>query len=216
VGEPSARGLDDDVVVRSEEITDAYMSKARDIARSIGVEPFSTDFLDRAVSLLQRHSFNMDGALKELKKTKAVGAWPTARWGWATRDSLRDPRLTLTDEQKRRFADGVRRYGSELRLVRQHVRTISHGDTVRYWYYWKKTPQGRKIWGAYDGRKHASKKKAVAVEASSKLLDDIADDHDDSAFDNQKVYDLTRRMQCKALAILAESAKHQSWRDSSW
>jgi hypothetical protein len=197
VGEPSARGLDDSVVTQSEEITDAYMAKARDVAKKIGVEPHSTDFLDRAVALLQKNSFNMESALKELSKTKALGTWPNSRWGWAARDSLRDPKLVLKDDEKKKFADGVRRYGSELRLVRQHVRTISHADTVRYWYYWKKTPQGRKIWGAYDGRKNASKKKAATVEASTKLLDDIADDQDDSAFDNQKVYNLAKRMQCK-------------------
>ena len=197
IGEESERGLDDNVTTQSEEITDAYMKKARDVAKKLGVEPYSTDFLDRAVSLLQKHSFNMEAALKELGKTKATGNWPNARWGWAARDQLRDPRLTLKDDEKKRFADGVRRYGSELRLVRQHVRTISHADTVRYWYYWKKTPQGRKIWGAYDGRKNASKKKAATVEASTKLLDDIADDHDDSAFENQKIYNLSKRMQCK-------------------
>jgi hypothetical protein len=197
MGEHSSRGLDGDVTLPPEEVTDTYMGKAREIAKQIGVESFSTDFLDRAVALLQKNNFNMESALKELRKTKAVGNWPTARWGWATRDALRDPRLTLTDDQKKRFADGVRRYGSELRLVRQHVRNVSHADTVRYWYFWKKTPQGRKIWGAYDGRKNALKKKATAVEASTKLLDDVADDQDDSAFDNQKVYNLSRRMQCK-------------------
>lgn len=197
VGEESARGLDDSVVTQAADITDAYMAKARDVAKKIGVEPYSTDFLDRAVALLQKHSFSMEAALKELGKTKAVGEWPKSRWGWGARDALRDPRLTLSADEKKKFADGVRRYGSELRLVRQHVRSISHADTVRYWYHWKKTAQGRKIWGAYDGRKNASKKKAATVEASSKLLDDIADDHDDSAFDNQKVYDMAKRMQCK-------------------
>jgi hypothetical protein len=197
MGEHSSRGMDDDATVPPEDVTEAYMAKAREVAKQIGVEPHSTDFLDRAVALLQQNLFDMDSALKELKKTKAVGKWPNTRWGWATRDSLRDPRLSLKEDEKKRFADGVRRYGSELRLVRQHVRTISHADTVRYWYYWKKTTQGRKIWGAYDGRKNASKKKALAVEASTKLLDDVADDQDDSAFDNQKVYNLSRRMQCK-------------------
>jgi hypothetical protein len=197
MGEHTSRGLDDDATLPPKDVTDAYMKKAREVAKQIGVESYSTDFLDRAVSLLQKNSFNMESALKELKKTKAVGNWPASRWGWATRDALRDPRLTLSDQQKKRFADGVRRYGSELRLVRQHVRDLSHADTVRYWYYWKKTPQGRKIWGAYDGRKNASKKKAATVEASTKLLDDVADDQDDSAFDNQKVYNLSRRMQCK-------------------
>ncbi|KIW07856.1 uncharacterized protein PV09_01771 [Verruconis gallopava] len=196
VGEHSSRGLDD-ATIPPEEVVDAYMERTREAAAQIGVEPTSTDFLDRAVALLQKHDFNPDAALKELKKTKAVGSWPNSRWGWGTRDGLRDPSKTLTEDEKKRFADGVRRYGSELRLVRQHVRTISHADTVRYWYWWKKQPQGRRIWGSYDGRKNASKKKAAAVEASTKLLDDIADDQDDSAFDNQKVYDLNKRMQCK-------------------
>ncbi|KAE9966108.1 hypothetical protein EG328_009177 [Venturia inaequalis] len=192
---PSTRG-EDDVSTPPEDVVDAYMIRAKAIAKDIGVEAYSTDFLDRAVFLLQQNSFDQDAALRQLKKTKKVGDWPKARW--QTRKDLRDPRFTLKDDEKKRFETAVARHGSELRLVRQYVRTISHADTVRYWYYWKKTPRGKQIWGSYEGRKSGSKiKKVNTKETATKLLDDVADDEDDSAFDSVKVYSKGRKMSCK-------------------
>ncbi|TID16526.1 hypothetical protein E6O75_ATG11644 [Venturia nashicola] len=192
---PSTRG-EDDVSTPPEDLVDAYMIRAKAIAKDIGVEAYSTDFLDRAVFLLQQNAFDQDAALRQLKKTKKVGDWPKARW--QTRKDLRDPRFTLKDDEKKRFETAVARHGSELRLVRQYVRTISHADTVRYWYYWKKTPRGKQIWGSYEGRKSGSKiKKVNTKETATKLLDDVADDEDDSAFDSVKVYSKGRKMSCK-------------------
>lgn len=192
---PSTRG-EDDVSTPPEDVVDAYMARAKAIAKDIGVEAYSTDFLDRAVFLLQQNSFDQDAALRQLKKTKKVGDWPKARW--QTRKDLRDPRFTLKDDEKKRFETAVARHGSELRLVRQYVRTQSHADIVRYWYYWKKTPRGKQIWGSYEGRKSGSKIKKVSTkETATKLLDDVADDEDDSAFDSVKVYSKGRKMSCK-------------------
>src|SRR6202012_4205231 len=99
-------------------------------------------------------------------------------------------------EEKKRFEEGVAKYGSELRLVRLHVKTLTHADIVRYWYIWKKTAKGKEIWGSFGGRRNTKKLKAEN-EAAAKLLDDLADDFDDSAFDNDKIERRARRMVCK-------------------
>jgi hypothetical protein len=80
-----------------------------------------------------------------------------------------------------------------------HVKTISHADAVRYYYLWKKTPKGREIWGSHPGRKGKNKKAEADAKAdpSTRLLDDVADDHDDSAFDNEKAMVRKRGFQCK-------------------
>jgi BAH domain/PHD-finger len=202
-GVHSERGLDDNPVP-PEEIVDVYMVRAKSVAKTLGVPEYSTDFLDRAIHLLHEKHFDADSAIKELKKTEVVGCWPRSRL--EIRRDLREPRFVLRKDEVKRFEEGVQKYGSELRLVRLHVKTVPHADIVRFWYYWKKTDQGRKIWGSYGGRKNTKKK--AETEAASKLLDDIADDQDDSAFDNQKVFQKNRKMICK----FCSARKSRCWR----
>lgn len=194
-GSSSARGEEEAAILPPEDVVDLYMTKVASVAKEIGIEPSSTDFLDRAVYLLQQHSFDSDAAIRQLRKTNPVGAWPRNRL--EIRKDLREPRLIMKDDEKKRFEDAVSRFGSELRSVRQHVRTVCHADIVRYWYYWKKTPRGKKIWGSYGGRKNISKKKAENKDGAATLLDDIADAQDDSAYDNEKVLAHNRKMICK-------------------
>lgn len=187
----STRGENDHPKMPSEEIVDAYMERAKAVAKDIGVKPFSTNFLDKALELLKNNSFNPEAALKQLKKVDR-------------RKDLREPELSK--EELKRFEEGIARYGSELRVVRQHVKTISHADTVRFYYMWKKTPKGKEIWGSYGGRKGTKKK--VEANAAAKLLDDIADDFDDSAFDNDKAIERKRGFQCK----FCSTRKSRQWR----
>ncbi|RAL66939.1 hypothetical protein DID88_007721 [Monilinia fructigena] len=67
--------------------------------------------------------------------------------------------------------------------------------------------KGKQVWGNYSGRK--GKKEAKKAEAAlGKLQDDIADDHDDSAFDNDKVLQKKKGFQCKFCSIRSS----QRWR----
>ncbi|KAF2403842.1 hypothetical protein EJ06DRAFT_527443 [Trichodelitschia bisporula] len=173
---------------------DDYMARIKRVAKNIGVLPYSTDFMDRAIYLLHENRFDAEAALKQLAKTNPVGEW--ARNRLEVRKDLRDPLLVLSQDEKKRFEEGVTKYGSELRLVRLHVKTVSHADVVRYWYSWKKTKRGEAIWSSYGGRKNNSKKR-VENDAASKLLDDIADNQDDSAFDSAKIAGKGQKMLCK-------------------
>lgn len=192
-GEHSDRGLDDEQPTAAEADLDAYMRRTEAVAKTLGIRPWSTDFLDRAVYLYRENNCNADAAIKLLSGTQVVGRWPKHRLD--LRSDLREPRFTLTKEEIKKFEEGVAQFGSELRSVRLHVGTVPHADIVRFWYYWKKTTNGREIWGSYARRKNKGKKQET--EAASKLLDDIADDHDDSAFDNDKVSSRQRKMVCK-------------------
>jgi hypothetical protein len=196
-GELSERGTGEPIS-KPNELVDAYMLKARKLAKTLGVQEYSVDFLDRALYLLQDTNFDADLALKQLKKTDPVGKWPETKN--VIRKDLRDPALSFTAEDKKRFDEGVSKYGSELRGVRATVKTQSHADIVRYWYYWKKTPKGREIWGSFGGRRNTKKLKAEN-EAAAKLLDDIAHDQDDSAFDNGKIEKRSRKMICKHCSV---------------
>ncbi|KAF2675372.1 hypothetical protein BT63DRAFT_474995 [Microthyrium microscopicum] len=196
VGEKSDRGLDDSRAV-DEKAVDAYMARTKNVAQHLKVSPSSVDFLDRALYLFTENKFDADLSLKQLKKTDPVGKWPD-KPGQMRKD-LRDPKLMMSQEDKKRFEEGVSKYGSELRLVRMHVKNLPHADIVRYWYHWKKTEKGKDIWGSFGGRKHAKKLKSDKAETdvAAKMLEEIADEVDDSAFDNGKIEKKSRRLACK-------------------
>ncbi|EKG22000.1 hypothetical protein MPH_00591 [Macrophomina phaseolina MS6] len=177
----SVRG-EDDTPADHEKLVDDYMSRARsEAAKIIGVQDYNTNFLTKAIELLYANNYDADAALEQLKKVNK-------------RKDLREPEPNK--EEKKRFEEGVAKYGSELRNVRLHVRTMSHADVVRYYYLWKKTPKGREIWGHYDGRKGKNQKVAESS-STSKLVDDIADDVDDSAFDVGKAESRKKHFVCK-------------------
>ena len=186
VGEASSRGEDPSDAMdseRREKLIDDYMTRAKALAPLFDLKEYSTNFLDKALELLVANNYQIEKALQQLKNVNK------------TRD-LKEPELTK--EELKRFEEGVRRYGSELRLVSKHVgKTRKHGEIVRFYYMWKKTPEGKKIWGNYEGRKGKKQQK----QADTKLVDDVADDVDDSAFDTGKGATRRRGFECKFCAI---------------
>ncbi|KAL4808673.1 hypothetical protein BDV18DRAFT_88510 [Aspergillus unguis] len=177
-GEDDGPGADASPADREKRI-DEYMERAKELAPGLGVEKYSTNFLDKALELLYAHSFNADAALAKLKQADKY-------------KDLKEPRLR--PEEVKAFEQGVSKYGSEWRNITKHVGSVPHYSIVRYYYMWKKTPRGRQIWGNYGGRKG---KKEAKRSSAAKLVDDVADDYDDSAFDNDKAAEKKRGFQCK-------------------
>ncbi|KAI9687242.1 MAG: putative PHD type zinc finger protein with BAH domain-containing protein [Bathelium mastoideum] len=192
----SSRGEDDgDLPIEPEnreEVVDSYMKRARSLAHHVGVKDHSTNFLDKALQLLMENNYDPESALQLLKKVNKV------------RD-LKEPEL-VKDELKK-FEDGVAKFGSEHRLVRLHMKTSRPlSDIIRFYYMWKKTPKGREIWDSYDGRKGVRKR--METDAQAKLVDDVADSHDDSAFDGEKAAKQKRGFECK----FCKTHKSRQWR----
>ncbi|KAK7522769.1 uncharacterized protein IWZ02DRAFT_253549 [Phyllosticta citriasiana] len=186
----SSRG-EDDAPADREKLVDDYMARAKaECAKVIGVPEYGTNFLTKAIELFYAHNYDADAAIEALKKVNR-------------KKDLREPEPNK--EERKRFEEGVAKYGSELRNVRVHVRTMSHADVVRYYYMWKKTPRGKEIWGNFDGRKGKNQKLA---DPASKLVDDIADDVDDSAFDVGKAEKLKKNFICK----FCSTKKSRQWR----
>ncbi|KAK9849841.1 uncharacterized protein MYU51_012973 [Penicillium brevicompactum] len=179
-GEEDAPGSDLSDADR-EKFIDDYMRQAKELAPGIGVEKHCTNFLDKALQILYAESFNVPAALAKLKKTNRY-------------KDLKEPHIK-PDELKL-FEQGVAKYGSEWRNIMKHVKTVPIYQIVRFYYMWKKTPSGRKIWGAYEGRRGKKEVRRHSV-ISSKLVDDVADDHDDSAFDSEKAVVQKRGFHCK-------------------
>ncbi|KAI5776511.1 PHD finger and BAH domain protein [Geopyxis carbonaria] len=164
-----------------EGIVDHYMDSLLKISKKLEMKPYATNLVDKAIELLYTNDFNEKKALEALGKVQAV------------RD-LKEPRLR-PDEIKR-FEEGVTKYGSELHLVTKHVKSRKEADIVRFYYQWKKTAKGREIWGSYEGRKN-KKQAQIKDKEPAKLVDDVADDEDDSAFDVEKAGEKKRGFECK-------------------
>ena len=186
VGEESRRGGDETdlpKIADHEKIIDKYMAKAKEVAVTLGLPKYHTNFLDKAIQLLHSNDFKIEIALQELAEVDIY-------------KDLKEPRLNK-DELKR-FEEGVAKYGSNLGDVSRHVKNPKHGDTkhgdvVRFYYTWKKTEKGISIWSSYEGRKG----KKAAKNVDGPLLDDVADDYDDSAFDSEKAARKKRGFICK-------------------
>ena len=185
VGDISTRGQEElnegnfeDVEAR-EELVDDYMDQARNLAHSIGVKDYNTNFLDKALEVLMEHKYEIKPALEQLKHI-------------SRRKDLKEPEFNK--EELKRFEDGISKYGSNLFEVAKHMgKNYKTGDIVRHYYMWKKTPRGKEVWGNYDGRKNKKPTKPT----DSALVDDVADDYDDSAFDNDKIAMKKRQFECK-------------------
>lgn len=168
-----------------ENAIEIYMSRARQMnGTALRLPPESTNLLDVARDVLFAHGYDFKEALIELPLLD--------------KDVFREPELSPAEVKK--FEEGIAKFGSELHSVKKHVKTVSPGDIVRFYYTWKKSKRGKEIWGNYSGRKSKKEvKEAKKTEAASqsKLQDDVADDHDDSAFDAEKAREKKRHFICK-------------------
>ncbi|OAA43215.1 BAH-domain containing protein [Metarhizium rileyi] len=180
---PSDTVNEDDVI--------GYMTKAQGMAKKLNLPERSTNLQDVALETLFRQYYDLASALKAFADTK--------------RDLFKEPTLTPTEHRK--FEEGVAKYGSELHLVMKHVKSMTPGQVVRWYYTWKKTERGKQVWGSYSGRK--GKKLAKKEEtAASKAADDVADADDDSAFDTEKAAVQKRSFIC----LFCESQDCRQWR----
>jgi hypothetical protein len=163
-----------------EQLVDDYIRRAANLARPLGLPEQSTNLRDVALQVLLSNGYDVERSLDELTKVD--------------KKIFKEPDLSGLEIKK--FEDGVAKYGSEWHSIKKHVKTVSPANIVRFYYTWKKTERGKQVWGNYSGRK--GKKEAKRAEASSgKLQDDVADEYDDSAFDNDKAFEKKRGFQCK-------------------
>ena len=165
----------------NESFIDGFMDRVKELAKSIRVAGYGVNLQDKALSLLIDCNYDVEAALAKLAKVDRG-------------KDLKEPIFTQDDLKK--FEEGVTKYGSEHRLVKQHMKTsIPISNIIRFYYLWKKTARGRQIWDNYGGRKGTKKKQNV--DAATKLLIEVADDGDDSAFDSGKAAAHKRDFQCK-------------------
>ncbi|KIX06521.1 uncharacterized protein Z518_04497 [Rhinocladiella mackenziei CBS 650.93] len=181
---PERGGDDTATPENAEALVDDYMKRVKPIAAQYNLLDSSVDFLTKAIEKLQENEYDVEKALEAMK-------------GLSLRADLKQP--DLNREEIKRFEEGVAKYGSELHAVSRHVGTsVKESRIVRFYYMWKKTERGRQIWGNFEGRRSKKESKRADKDGNvTKLLDDVADDHDDSAFDDEKAAQKKRGFECK-------------------
>ena len=184
----SERGLDDNVRPdNADQVVDEYMRRVKPIAAKYNVAEESVDFLTKAVEKLQESNFDVELALKAMADL--------------------DPKKDL------KLPEFSRGRGQEIRGRRLQVRKLSCMQLLVTLASRKNpglsgsTTCGRRpspvveSGGNYEGRRPKKEaKRADKDPSTSKLLDDVADDHDDSAFDNEKASQKKRGFLCKFCA----------------
>lgn len=150
------------------EILDEYVKDCDYIAQDLGLLPTTPNFQDALLNNLFISKFNIEEAMKLNKSI--------------TKTTLKEPQFTSSEIKK--FEAGIRKYGSELWPTFKEVKSQPFGMIVRFYYLWKKTPNGRSIWGNFaDRRKFKSSSKVEEKNSEN----DIGNDQDDSSYDMGKI-----------------------------
>lgn len=174
-----------------------YILRAEPFAKRLGLNgKICVNWLDKLINILWKNDYNVEASLRQVATVQ--------------RQELKEP--DLTPQEVKKFEDGVAKYGSELIKVKKHIKTVSPGDIVRYYYVWKKSDRGKVVWGKHSSRKGKKEPKTEETSADGppavKLQDEVADDYDDSAFDNDKAAEKRRGFQCK----FCSSRSSRQWR----
>lgn len=158
---------------------DFFDNIAGPVAKRVDVKMTTPNFMDACLKTFMDCNYDPEAAKPRLKSI--------------TKKSLKEP--VLTPQEIGLFEEGVRKYGSELREVGKVVKTKKPGELVRFYYMWKKTSNGHKIWDNFEGRKRNSK--ARKVRSEGELIDEVADILDDSKYSAEKAKELHRNFICK-------------------
>ncbi|CAR30980.1 hypothetical protein ZYGR_0P02840 [Zygosaccharomyces rouxii] len=135
---------------------DRYVERCKaEYPPKLNMLPESCNFLDLAVTTLMKNDFDTELAFKKCGEL-------------ASRESLQEP--TFTPEEVKQFEDAIAEFGSELHPVSERVKTQPSSMIVRYYYHWKKTPNGKRIWGNFKGRKKNIGREQLHVENLNSIV----------------------------------------------
>lgn len=159
---------------KREEIVEEYVGKCEPIAKRLDINPWTPNFMDSILKILLDHNYQIESSLLEAEKL--------------TREILKEP--TFSAEEVERFENSVKVHGDELRLVYKDVKTQPSSMIVRFYYMWKKTKNGHKIWDNYPYRPKNRFKYIKNTEL------DLDDSEDDAAYSSKKIVDKGVKFRC--------------------
>ncbi|KAI5954948.1 SNT2 [Candida jiufengensis] len=161
---------------------DKFIATCDVIAEGLGLSPNSPNFVDAVVLSYMKNTGDVDKAFDEVQKL--------------TKKKLNEP--VFNREEIKRFEAGVKEFGNELFHVQKRVKSQPLTQVVRFYYLWKKTKNGKQIWGNYEGR--APKKSHNTKEENNHkphINDDITNPEDDSSYEEEKIKSKNTKFICK-------------------
>lgn len=157
---------------------DEFLEKTKVYAEKLSLHATSPNFVDACLKAFH------DSAGDEARALRIVATF--------TRKSLKEP--TFSEEEIERFEEAVEMYGSELHDVYKHVGTQPSADIVRFYYMWKKTPGGHRVWDNCQAR--LSRRKTSKLKTD--FISSIADTADpEITFSSEKIKKLQKTVECK-------------------
>ncbi|KAI5965933.1 SNT2 [Candida pseudojiufengensis] len=153
---------------------DKFITTCDVVAESLNLSPNSPNFVDAVVLSYMKNHGDIDKAFKEVQNLN--------------KKKLNEP--VFTRDEIKKFEAGVKEFGNELYHVQKKVKSQPLTQVVRFYYLWKKTKNGKQIWGNYEGRapkkSHASTKEENGNKSHN--VDDLTNLEDDSSYeDDEKV-----------------------------
>ncbi|KAI5958583.1 SNT2 [Candida theae] len=165
---------------------DAFVARCAPIAESLGLSPNSPNFCDAVTYQYMIHNGDAEAAFADVSKLD--------------KKKLKEP--VFNREEVKRFESGVKEFGNELYFVQKKVKTQPIQEVVRFYYLWKKSKNGREIWGNFEGRTKKSHNTVKQEQQASKkpehiIIDDLANANDDSSYENDKIQQSHAKFLCK-------------------
>ncbi|GME85000.1 unnamed protein product [Ambrosiozyma monospora] len=175
------RGGDDTVKLlwkpiddKMEPIVEKYVNDCEPVAKKLNIIPTTPNFMDAILKILMDNDYDTKKSLEEVSKL--------------TRETLKEP--TFSEEEVHKFEEAVKIHGSELHPVFKSVGTQTSAMIVRFYYLWKKTPNGHLIWDNYPGRAKNRLKNTKNIGL------DLGDAEDDAAFSTTKINKVHAHFEC--------------------
>ncbi|CCK70857.1 DNA-binding E3 ubiquitin-protein ligase SNT2 KNAG_0F01890 [Huiozyma naganishii CBS 8797] len=179
----------------SEAALEEYITKCKEqISPLLSVNAQSCNLLDFILYELMQNNYDTEIAFLKCKTQ-------------LTKECLQEP--TFTDEEIKRFEDGVRKHGSELRPVCEMVGTQPMPMIVRFYYNWKKTKRGLQVRGKKNKHLDVTENSSIndIATLSQNDVPILARNEtpliyvDDSSFDMDRLSFLNTSFQCMFCAI---------------
>lgn len=165
---------------------DSFIESCTPYAEALSIFPNSPNFVDAVLKIYMENEGNVVKSLNLVSKL--------------TKPILKEP--TFNKEEIKRFEAGVKEFGSELFHVFKKVKTQPQNMIVRFYYLWKKSENGKKIWGNFEGRiqkklQNLVKEESKTKQASTPGIDSFADPEDDSCYESDKIIEAKKMFTCK-------------------
>lgn len=169
--------------------SDEFLKLCAPYAVNVSVDPSSCNFID---ACLEAYMDCHGDSTKALERVALLN-----------KKSLKEP--VLNRREVNLFEEAIKEYGNSLHEVYKKVKTKPAADIVRFYYLWKKTERGKKVWDNCQARPSRRKVSQIDQEFAFK----IADPTDPvCCYSAEEIKQVGKSLECK----FCKTTASQKWR----